>query len=126
MRRCYESSSLAELPQYLPDDIFSNLHSLLQRALAQKEEGGKYCSECGKLFVFPRAKWIEWWRLTGDTHISPAEEEEGCYHDILPFIHFGCSTACLPRQINRGTTLEELRSDTVDGVEAGSTEGSKS
>jgi len=114
LRKCYDSSSLAELPQFLPDDGFSSLQSLLRQALAQKEEGGKQCSQCGKLFVFPRTKWIEWWRLTGDTHISPAEEEKGCYHDILPFIHFGCSTSCLPRHIKRGTTLEELRTGRVD------------
>ncbi|PKS09429.1 hypothetical protein jhhlp_004044 [Lomentospora prolificans] len=108
LRKCYHSSMLRELPDYLPDDSFQALREQLRNVLEQREAGGMHCAICGRHLITPAAQWIEWW---GIKYNSPVGPQLPRLHDpdVVPFLNVGCSLACSPRKIKVGTTLEELR-----------------
>lgn len=82
--------SLQELPTDSPHTIASGL----QTAALGVEFGNQTCSTCDRLFIIPRAQWIEYW------HNGSPSDAELKREKILPFMRKACSWRCAtPTQI---------------------------
>lgn len=116
LKKCYQSTMLRQLPEYLMDDSFENLRTLFGRLMAQREAGGVHCSTCGTLLVTPVIQWMEWWGVK----YQSGSLSQGVRHDpdVVPFLFVGCSTACGPRDVKPGTSLEDLGDMPGAGSEA--------
>lgn len=107
-RKCYQSSMLHQLSEYFADD-FGNFQILFGRLIAQREAGGVHCSTCDDtLLATPAIQWVEWWGVKHNN--VPGASSQGVRHDpdVVPFLFTGCTTACGPRDIRPGASLEEL------------------
>lgn len=91
------ATQVAEVPQLrslLPEDIPETVHRALEAATTAREEGVKECVICGKVYIIPRAEWIEY-RFIPDMWDSPWPE---CTLEelFIPFLRRVCSWGCVP------------------------------
>lgn len=107
LRKCYQSSMLHQFSEYLEDDSFEHLRALFGRLISQREAGGVHCSTCNTLLGTPAIQWIEWWGIKHRNVPGASSQEVRHDPDVVPFLFTGCSTACGPRDIRPGTSLEE-------------------
>lgn len=115
LRKCYQSSMLHQFPDYLTDDSFEHLRTLFRRLISQREAGGVHCSTCGTALGTPAIQWLEWWGIKHDNIPGTSSQEVRHDPDVVPFLFTGCSTACGPRDISPGTSLEDLEDGPVNG-----------
>ncbi|SPN99842.1 uncharacterized protein DNG_02694 [Cephalotrichum gorgonifer] len=106
LRKCYQSSRLHQFPDLI-DGWSDHLRGLFERLVAQQEAGGVHCSTCDTLVATPAIQWIEWWGVKDTSSAAPISLREHD-RDVVPFLFVGCTTACGPRDIQPGTTLEDL------------------
>lgn len=118
LRKCYQSSMLRQFPEYLEGDALEHLRILFGRLVVQREAGGVHCSTCGTLLVTPAIQWIEWWGVKHHNVSGTSSQEVRHDPDVVPFLFTGCSTACGPRDIRPGTSLEELEDAPDEDTEA--------
>ncbi|KAK2767385.1 hypothetical protein FQN54_003541 [Arachnomyces sp. PD_36] len=67
---------------------------VLGKAKEAMESGGRTCSVCSKVYVIPRAEWIEWWDCTPH-EIGLGRALSGPLRP-LPFMRRVCSSMCVP------------------------------
>lgn len=98
-RSCYRSSDLDQLVDYLPDSL-PGPRSAVQRAVAQRANGGQECAGCGKILVTPAAQWLEWWQVarvsSGESAQSFTPWTEDREEQAIPFLRKGCTWKCVP------------------------------
>jgi hypothetical protein len=89
----------------LRDDSPPQIQAALKLTLEGVEYGNRHCSTCGRSFIIPWARWIEFW-LCGNPNTS--------WDNILPFERFACSEACA-RPSAPGTFRERRKRERTDG-----------
>jgi hypothetical protein len=89
----------------LRDDSPPQIQAALKLTLEGVEYGNRHCSTCGRSFIIPWARWIEFW-LCGNLNAS--------WDNVLPFERFSCSQTCA-RPSAPGTFRERRKSERADG-----------
>jgi len=88
---CCNQQDLAELPQWLLDDLPPNVRKLLELARDVQESGGRLCTACHKKMIIPRKQWIEWWSMnTYHEYTSSPSKSDKAY----PFLRQQCGLTC--------------------------------
>ena len=89
--RCCHQQDLADLPEWLLDDLPPNVRKLLESARVIQESGGRVCTLCRREMVMPRKQWIEWWSMSAyHAHSTPTSNSDKVY----PFLRQQCALAC--------------------------------
>jgi hypothetical protein len=91
---CCNQQDLADLPEWLLDDLPPNVRKLLESARLVQESGGRFCTMCRREMVIPRKQWIEWWSMSAyHAHQTTTPNSDKVY----PFLRRQCALACIER-----------------------------
>jgi hypothetical protein len=91
---CCNQQDLADLPEWLLDDLPPNVRKLLESARLVQESGGRFCTMCRREMVIPRKQWIEWWSMSAyHAHQMMTPNSDKVY----PFLRRQCALACIER-----------------------------
>jgi hypothetical protein len=88
---CCNQQDLADLPQWLLDDLPPNVRKLLELARDVQESGGRLCTSCHKRMVIPRKQWIEWWSMNTYHDYTSSPPKNG---KAYPFLRRQCGLRC--------------------------------
>ena len=91
---CCKQQNIAELPEWLLDDLPPNVRKLLELARDVQESGGRLCTTCRREMVISRKQWIEWWSLSS-YHANSATTSTS--DKVYPFLRRQCGLNCAER-----------------------------
>jgi hypothetical protein len=88
---CCKQQDLADLPEWLLDDLPPNVRKLLELARVVQESGGRLCTGCRREMVIPRKQWTEWWSMSS-YHAHPTTTSNS--DKVYPFLRRQCGVSC--------------------------------
>jgi hypothetical protein len=88
---CCNQQDLADLPEWLLDDLPPNARKLLELARGVQASGGRLCTICHRKMVIPRKQWTEWWSMSS-YHVIPTNASHS--DKVYPFLRRQCSLTC--------------------------------
>lgn len=87
--KCCKVQHLADLPEWLLEDIPPSVLTLLGLAQDSQESGMRSCTMCRREMILPRQEWIEWWATNKPGHSLTSS--------AIPYLRRQCSLKCTDR-----------------------------
>jgi Leucine-rich repeat (LRR) protein len=87
---------LHQLPSLLPEDTSDSVRRGLDHALQARREGGRTCYACKRVYVVPRAEWLEY-HVLSNTFEDERYVDAGFEDLFVPFLRRVCSWGCVPQ-----------------------------